>query len=66
VPVLLREFRAIYPQDDEFAYSAAAARVNGYLGGYGTLTALQADIQDLGLSLAAQQRLLELASARKP
>ena len=63
VPALLSEFRAIYPQDDEFINSTAAARVNGYLGGYGTLAALQACIQDLGLSPAAQQRLLDLGSA---
>jgi peptide-methionine (S)-S-oxide reductase len=66
VPALLREFRAIYPQDDEFVYSTAAARVNGYLGGYGTLATLQADIEDLGLSLAAQQKLVDLVSTRRP
>jgi peptide-methionine (S)-S-oxide reductase len=66
VPALLREFRALYPQDDEFVDSTAAARVNGYLGGYGTLAALQADIEDLGLSLAAQQKLLDLVSGGSP
>jgi len=66
VPALLREFRSIYPQDDEFVYSTAAARVNGYLGGYGTLAALQAGIEYLGLSPAAQQKLLDLVSARRP
>jgi len=66
VPALLREFRAIYPQDDEFVDSTAVARVNGYLGGYGTLAALQAGIDDLGLSPAVQQKLLELASASRP
>lgn len=66
VPALLSEFRAIYPQDDEFINSTSAARVNGYLGGYGTLAALQACIEDLGLSPAAQQRLLDLVSAGRP
>ena len=66
VPALLREFRAIYPLDDEFVYSTAAARVNGYLGGYGTLAALQANIEDLGLSPAAQRKLLDLVSTRLP
>lgn len=66
VPALLREFRALYPRDEEFIDSTAAARVNGYLGGYGTPAALQADIEDLGLSLAAQQKLLDLVSGGSP
>jgi hypothetical protein len=39
--------------------STAAARVNGYLGGYGTPAALQADIDRLGLSEAAREELLQ-------
>jgi peptide-methionine (S)-S-oxide reductase len=66
VPALASEYRALYPQDDEFINSTATARVNGYLGGYGTLAALQAEIGDLGLSQAAQQTLLEMVSARSP
>ena len=66
VPALVGELRAIYPQDDEFIDSTAAARVNGYLGGNGTLAALQAEIEDLGLSQAGQQTLLDLVSARSP
>jgi peptide-methionine (S)-S-oxide reductase len=66
VPALLREFRALYPQDDEFINSTATARVNGYLGGYGTLAALRADIEDLGLSPAAQQELLDRVSHHLP
>jgi peptide-methionine (S)-S-oxide reductase len=62
-PDLLAELRAIYPADDEFVNSTAVARVNGYLGGHGTLTGLQAEIDDLGLSPAAQEKLLELVSA---
>ncbi len=63
-PALLREFRAIYPQDEDFINSTAAARVNGYLGGYGTLAALEAGIEDLGLSREAQEKLLEAVSSR--
>ena len=61
-PALVREFRAIYPQDEDFINSTAAARVNGYVGGYGTLAALEAEIEDLGLSQTAQEKLLELVS----
>ncbi len=63
VPDLLGEFRAIYPEDEDFVNSTAVARVNGYLGGNGTVTALQAEIDDLGLSAAAKDKLLDLLSA---
>ena len=39
--------------------STAAARVNGFLGGYGTSASLKADIDRLGLSEAAREELLE-------
>lgn len=63
-PDLFAEFRAIYPDDLDFVNSTAVARVNGYLGGYGTLEGLQAELDDLGLSPAAEERLLELVSRR--
>jgi len=66
VPDLLREFRAIYPQDGEFINSTAAARVNAYLGGYSTLAALKAGLEDAGLSPAVQQNLLDLLPAGRP
>ncbi|GAI50142.1 unnamed protein product, partial [marine sediment metagenome] len=37
-PDLMKEFSVIYPDSDAFTASTAAARVNGYLGGYGTFT----------------------------
>ncbi|MFH1636164.1 MAG: peptide-methionine (S)-S-oxide reductase, partial [Chloroflexota bacterium] len=36
----------MYPDSDDFVNSTAAARVNGYLGGYGTLADLQAEIDN--------------------
>jgi peptide-methionine (S)-S-oxide reductase len=57
-PDLEREFSAIYPSDDDFVASTAVARVNGYLGGYGTCERLQEEIGELGLSSAASERLL--------
>jgi methionine-S-sulfoxide reductase len=64
VPELFRELSAIYPEPGDLVNSTAAARVNGYVGGYGTLEALEAGIADLGLSPAAQEKLLELVRAR--
>jgi len=57
----MREFRSIYPSDEALMNSTAAARVNGYLSGYGTAAALQEEINSLGLSPEGQRRLLELA-----
>lgn len=56
---LMREYEDIYPDFDDFVASTAAARVNGYLGGHGTRAWLEAHLEELGLSNAGQQRLLE-------
>jgi peptide-methionine (S)-S-oxide reductase len=55
----MAEFRVMYPDPADFVASTAAARVNGYLGGYGTFARLQAEIDRLGLSPAGQTMLLE-------
>ena len=47
---LSEEFRAIYPDINDFVNSTAVARVNGYAGGYGTEENLRKDIESLGLS----------------
>ncbi len=62
VPKLLEELRAIYPADEDFVDSTAAARLNGYLGGNGTLAELEAEIDELGLSPAARKKLLDLVT----
>ena len=56
---MLRQFQQHYPQAVDLMNSTAAARVNGYLGGYGTSASLKADIDRLGLSEAAREELLE-------
>ena len=47
---LLKEFRAIYPDIDDFTNSTAVARVNGYVGGFGTPEGLEEELDKLGLS----------------
>ena len=54
---LMREFSAIYPNDDDFAASTAVARVNGYLGHNGTCEQLEKELNSLGLSTVGQDRL---------
>jgi peptide-methionine (S)-S-oxide reductase len=59
---LSEEFKAIYPDIEDFIKSTAVARVNGYAGGYGTQEALQKELDSLGLSLEGIERVLELAA----
>ena len=63
-PELARELLRIYPDPKAFMDSTAAARLNGYLGGYGTAAQLAWEIDRLGLSPAARELLLELVGAR--
>ena len=60
----MREFRSVYPSDEALMNSTAAARVNGYLSGFGSSAALQEEIDSFGLSPEAQSRVLELAKKR--
>jgi hypothetical protein len=55
---LMKEFKAMYPDPKEFMNSTAAARVNSYLEGHGSKEMIQKDIDRLGLSTDARQRLL--------
>jgi methionine-S-sulfoxide reductase len=63
--IFMDEFAALYPEPADFVNSTVAARVNGYLGGYGTLADLQAEIGDLGLSPEAQEALLEIVRSQR-
>ena len=56
---LADEYKTIYPDPKLFTDSTAAARVNGYLGGNGSLQQLEAVLPLLGLSQIGQSRLKE-------
>jgi peptide-methionine (S)-S-oxide reductase len=60
VSELMAEFEALYPDPAGLVNSTAAARVNGYVGGNGTLNQLEAEIGQLGLSEAGRETLLEI------
>ena len=62
---LMREFNAMYPREVDFINSTAAARVNGYIGGNGTMKGLKANLQDLGLSAGSRQTLMTIANRWK-
>jgi methionine-S-sulfoxide reductase len=61
-PDLVNEFRTIYPAET-FVDSTAAARVNGFLAGYGSYAALKADLSGL-LSPDEDARLLRILGQR--
>ncbi len=56
---LMAEFKAMYSRNIDFVNSTAAARVNGYIGGHGKPEEIVANLENLGLSIAGQKRLLE-------
>jgi len=59
----LQEFKAMYFSFNDIISSTAAARVNGYLGGYGTLKNLHAELVSYGLSVKANEHLFDFVKA---
>ena len=57
-PEIMKEFRAIYPSDEAFMNSTAAARVNGYLSGLASFEDVQEAVDNLRLSVQGRDRLL--------
>jgi methionine-S-sulfoxide reductase len=58
-PQLMEEYKNLYPEWSEFISSTAVARVNGYIAGYGTIGALQKEINMLGLSERGKKILIK-------
>ncbi|MFC1933029.1 hypothetical protein ACFLXU_05330 [Chloroflexota bacterium] len=56
----MKDFNIIYPTTEDLISSTAAARINGYVGGYGTLATLQEQLSSYGLSDSGRNRLLEI------
>lgn len=61
---LSAEFARMYPDPADLRESTAAARVNGYLDGWGSRAELEADLAALGLSEEAAGRLRRAVPAR--
>ena len=62
---VMKEFIVIYPDALDFVNSTAAARVNGYLNGYGTRESLAGELGALGLSSEAGRTLVKLVSGSR-
>ena len=62
---LMKVLDALYPDPVDFANSTVAARLNGYLNGFGSFEDLQTEINDLGLHPESSKRLLQILQAQK-
>jgi peptide-methionine (S)-S-oxide reductase len=60
-PELVREMMAIYPDINDYVYSTAVERINGYTGGFGAEESLQEELGNLGLSPEGMEKLREIA-----
>ncbi len=65
-PGLMKELRDLYPKFDDLINSTAAARLNGWLSGYGYSQSLWEAIDYLCLSPESQQLLLNSAKGLTP
>jgi peptide-methionine (S)-S-oxide reductase len=63
---LFDEFATIYPDINNFIQSTAAARVNGYIGGYGKFETLQDQINSFGLTNSGKERLFQIGRRLLP
>ncbi len=60
-PGLLMELRDAYPRFEDLVRSTVAARLNGLLGGNGSVELVRAEIDRYGLSRSSRERVLGLA-----
>ncbi len=59
-PDLMREFTSMYADEGGLINSTAAARINGYVAGYGTYETLLSEVGSFGLSREGSKKLLDL------
>ena len=62
---LFQEFKTTYPNMEDLLNSTAAARVNGYLDGYGDLQEIEVQVGNLGLSPEGANKLVDLVKGSK-
>ena len=62
---LLRDLRRMYPQDADLVNSTTAARINGYLGGYGSRGTFEKEVEAYGLSAEGRQALTTIMQRKR-
>ncbi len=65
-PDLMAELLSMYTAFDDLVDSTVAARLNGYLSGYGTRAELEAEIESFGLSTEMMDHLRDLTGGLPP
>ncbi|MDF2591606.1 MAG: Methionine sulfoxide reductase [Clostridia bacterium] len=63
VDLLKNDIKKHYPKFKDFVDSTAAARINGYVKGLGTMNQLMGEIDKLGLSDKGKKRLIEIVDS---
>lgn len=58
-PLLMKDLRRYYPDPNDLTDSTAAARINGYIGRYGTPEEMENEVASLGLSREGVERLVK-------
>lgn len=66
VSILKEELKKNYTDFKEFVNSTAAARVNGYVKGIGSMERLMQEIEQFGLSDRGKIRLIEIVDSYEP
>lgn len=61
---LMAEFGCIYPQEQDFIDSTAAARLNSFAAGYSSQVRLLSEINQYGLPEAAREKLFAIVTNR--
>ena len=64
-PRIAKAYARIYPHKKDYVDSTAVARVNGYVGGHGSLEQLRRELPDLGLGPELSRTLEELVAGKK-
>jgi len=62
---LMAEYRNIYPSLGDIVNSTSAARVNGYIGGYGDISHFEEEFPLLGLSLDKSGFLMDIVKSNR-
>lgn len=62
---LMDIFRELYSDEDDFISSTEAARINGYIAGYGKLESLLNELDSLDIPPEARQTVIEIIKAMK-
>ncbi len=65
VPGIAALYESRFPDQDGFTDSTAVARVNGYIGGNGTMEQLEREKEDLGLSEEAVEALRRILRKKR-